>query len=624
MKRTKLPALTSPWKIGFFVSLMLVSVSVGVAYFFIDKFGVSWNWLDKNEWMAVVRGEGFLYELLPVIALVSVTAMFSYLVIAGAVRKYKRFLDSGVDYKNLLMSLKEIDDLEDKSKIEKIRNHPDLKRVLLGISEQLTEQREAFAKREVEVEKEVDDAVMARHEELTEGFAAQCEGLATAIREGEEDLISPQTGVSNSSLRTLGEAIQSRLESFPQRAAVETGPVEIGEESEFIRNKLEEITTELRDSSGGAKEIEELLKNMSGDDAPETDQGRLEAARGEIRGAVDTLKSLEELSRSLEVLSEETKGIAISTALHAGSGEGTQDDLIRLAEEVKEIAMRFKEGTERFSQVSSGMRSSIGSLEAVVGREIQPAAPGTEPGHSHVSLSNKVSLWVERVMVLTEKVSGFQSSLEAPTKPAAAPVTDESFEMKDMPAIQTGNDEFEKTESETKFADRADEFGFDMLDRSKSLFSESTDESAPAKPEIPKDKGIFEEMSAETVDSQDVTDKADITDKKEEAPETPSKASDVSGFETFARQTPPRPDTGAPKEDAPAEPERFKVDEDRFGGHEDRLEPVEDAFKPEASLKIRDDDVVEAASKKSQTKEQDNVTDLYALGAVDYDPAVHG
>ena len=100
---------------------------------------------------------------------------------------------------------------------------------------------------------------------------------------------------------------------------------------------------------------------MSGDDAPETDQGRLDAARGEIRGALDNLKSLEGLSRSLEALSEETKGIAISTALHAGSGEGTQEDLIRLAEDVKEIAVRFKEGTERFSQVSSGMRSSIGS-----------------------------------------------------------------------------------------------------------------------------------------------------------------------------------------------------------------------------------------------------------------------
>jgi hypothetical protein len=623
VKRTKLPALTSPWKIGFFVSLMLVSVSVGVAYFFIDKFGVSWNWLDKNEWMAVVRGEGFLYELLPVIALVSVTAMFSYLVIAGAVRKYKRFLDSGLDYKNLLMSLKEIDDLEDKSKIEKIRNHPELKRLLLGVSERLTDEREALAEREAETEKMVDEAVMARHEELTQGFAAQCESLATAIREGEEDLVSPQTGVSNSSLHSLSEAIQNRLESLPRHDAVETGPVEIGEESGFIKNKLEEITAELRDNSGGAKEIEELLKSMTGDDAPDTDHRRLEAARGEIRGVLDTLKSLEVLSRSLGVLSEETKGIAISTALHAGSGEGTQDDLIRLAEDIKEIAIRFKESTERFSEVSTGMRSSIGSLEAVVGNEIQSAAPGTEPGHSYVSLSNKVSLWVERVMVLTEKVSGFQASLEAPAEPAPVSDTDESFELKDTPAVTT-DDGFEKTKSEAKFSDRADEFGFEMLDRGKSLFDESTDESAPAKPDIPKDTGIFEEMSAESVDSQDVTDEADITDKKEEIPETPSKTPDLSGFETFARQTPPRFDTGAPKEGSPAEPERFKVDEDRFGSQEDRLEPVEDTLKPDTDLKIRDDDVVETAPEKLQTKEQDNVIDLYALGAVDYDPAVHG
>ncbi len=645
MKRTKLPALTSPWKIGFFVSLMLVSVSVGVAYFFINKFGVSWNWLDKNEWMAVIRGEGFVYELLPAIALVAVTAMFSYLVIARAVRKYKRYLDSGLDYKNLLMSLKEAKDLEDISKIEKIRNNPELKRLLLGVSEQLSEQREALVQRENEMEQMTDDAVIAKHEELTEGFAAQCESLATAIREGADDLMSPETGVSNLSLRTLGEAIQNRLETAPPADAGAGAPGVSVETSAVVLGQLDEITTELRESSNGAKEIEKLLKEMSGIGGPETDKGRLDAARGEIRGALDTLKSLDELSTSLDVMSEEARGIAISTALHAGSGEGTQDDLIRLAEEVKEIAMRFKEGTESFSQVASGMRSSMGSLEAFIGGEMRPETPEADPRHSFLSLSNRVSLWVERVMVLTEKVAGLQAAAEEPVASAVAPAAFKSPEPEDVAAADS-DDAFEKTEAGARFPEQGQEFGFEMLDRSKSLFSDSTDAPETAEPEVPQDAGIFEEMSAESADEADATDhaelgdeepveerttdealsadQADVTGEKEEASEIPAepevKDTALPGFETFARQT--TPEYEAPSQ--PAEAERFNVDEDRFGSQKDRLQPFEDTFESGSNLKAQEKEKAEPAPETSQPEELGDVVDLYALGAVDYDEAVHG
>ena len=143
MKRTKPPALTSPSKIGFFVSLMLVFVSVGVTYFFVHEFEVSWNWMDRNEWMGVVKGEGFLFDMLPLLAIVVVCSLTSYLVTVRAVRKYKRYLDSGLDYRNLLSRLKDIDTLEDKAKIEKLQNHPELKRLLLGLSDSLAERTRA-------------------------------------------------------------------------------------------------------------------------------------------------------------------------------------------------------------------------------------------------------------------------------------------------------------------------------------------------------------------------------------------------------------------------------------------------------------------------------------------------
>ena len=633
MKRTKLPALTSPWKIGFFVSLMMVTVGVGVAYFFIDKFGVSWNWLDKNEWMGAIRGEGFVFELLPVIAAVMVTAMISHLVIARAVRKYKSYLDSGLDYKHLLMSLKEISDLEDKSKIEKIRNHPEFKRLLVGVSEQLTEQREALAAREAEMEKAVDDAVTARHEELTNGFAVECESLTSAIRDGAADLISPETGVSNPSLRSLCEVLQTRLESEVPSAA--PAPTAVVESDAAVKIKLEEIANELGESSRGAREIEDLVRKTSAGDLPESDIGRLEAARGEMRGVLDAMKSLQELKSSLVSLSEEAKGIAINTALHAGSGEGTQDDLIRLAEEVKDIAMRFKAETERMADVSSRMRSSVGSLEAFVGSELNPNTAEADPGHSLASISNKLSLWVERVMVLSEKVSGFSASLDEPVAPEQD--AEKPFDMKDIPAAEMDGD-FDKTESDGRFADSSEEFGFEMLDRSKSLFSDATDEepAAPADKEIldetPSDAEMDESLEAASADDAANADAGEpeletktvadelvddgVASPSEDAPDPAQESTDTStedeagtidipGFETFERSSPPSRDAVAPSVDSSVEPQQFQVDEDRFAGHEDRLEPMKDTEAPEEESAEGEGKPVESAPEKLQSEDLD-------------------
>jgi len=42
----KKPKLTSPWKVGFLVALLLVVTALGVSYFITGTFGITWHWIQ--------------------------------------------------------------------------------------------------------------------------------------------------------------------------------------------------------------------------------------------------------------------------------------------------------------------------------------------------------------------------------------------------------------------------------------------------------------------------------------------------------------------------------------------------------------------------------------------------
>ena len=347
MKRTKSPALTSPWKIGFLVSLMLVFVSIGVSYYFVHQYGVPLNiferdWLDRSEWLGVIRGEGFLFEVLPLAGLVVVTAMISFMTITAAVRRYKKYLDSGHDYKNLLSSLKEIEDLEDKKKIERIKNHPELKRLLLGVAESLEEKERLLSEREGGLETRVADALAAREREIQEDIARQCDRLSKAIEARSLDPSAIE--FANPELALLSKAVERALQANagPAPTDLEVSYTEMRKTAEMFQTKLREISEELRLSRETAQGIEQQMRAIARADAPNPEGGDTERAAKEVRTVLGSLRELDDLAAAIDLTAEEARGVAINTALRAGSGEGTQDDLIRLAEDVKEVAGRFK------------------------------------------------------------------------------------------------------------------------------------------------------------------------------------------------------------------------------------------------------------------------------------------
>jgi hypothetical protein len=583
------------------VALALVFMSIGVTYFFVHQYGVSWNlldrnWLDKNEWLGVIRGEGFLFEIWPLLGLVAVTSLISYLVITGAVRKYKRYLDSGLDYKNLLSSLRDIDDFGDKSKIERIKNHPELKRILLGFAETLEEKERLLGEREGALQTRVEETLRSKEKELADDFAEECERLAKAI---EADSMDPgRIGISNPGLQKIGELVRGALQSMEQPGESELAESygDLRKTSDVLQSKLHEITQELKLSCDGAQEIEEQIRQLAGSGPTDSQRRDLQSARKEIGAILASLRSLEELNAMLDLLSEEAKGIAISTALHAGSGAGTQDDLIKLAEEVRDVAARFKDATRRFIQVSAVMRSSTGVLDTLVESPADPADGTTDLEGALTGVLSRVTLWVERVVVLSDKISNFRESygLAVSSLPDADPK--ETVD-------RTGSEE-----SRTQETAQSEVFGFETLDRGGSLFAESRESRSGVEDGEVAGESIFEEMSSERLGSFDDAAGEEKMTRVEDQPRSDS--FEPLSFEKFSPKS-PRPAVG--DRGAPLEHERFAVDE-RPLGHES-MEPK--TMEPE----MRGETM---RTRETGTQEADeDIVDLYALGAVDYDPTLH-
>ncbi len=601
MKRTKSPALTSPWKIGFFVSLMLVFVSICVTYYFVHRYGLSLgivdrNWLDRNEWLGVIRGQGVLFEVLPLVALVAVWSIIAYLVITGAVRKYKKYLDSGLDYKHLLTSLKDVNDLEDKSKIERIKNHPELKRLLLGVADSLEERGRLLAEREGALETRLNDALAAKEKEMADGFASQCDRLARALEDRSLDPSAIE--FSNPNLKQLSDAIQksAQVSVEPRAADFDESYGDLRKTSSLFQSKLREIAQELKVGQDGAQEIEQQVRRLvqSGWKGAGT-AGPAGADANAIQSVLTSLKSLEDVGASIEALSEEAKGVAISAALHAGSGTGTQDDLIRLAEDVKEVATRFKDAAKRFSRISGEIQATAGGLETQVDVPARPAVAPASGERNLAAVLSRITLWVERMVVLTDKLSNLRESYElamgalpGTAEEAVEEEPSEESELKDIPA---------------PVSEESEEFEFESLERRRTIFTEEETREEPAPPE---DSPVEETAAAVSSVEETPADEALETpaDEEQAKPEI-GRESDRTIFDAIAS--------------GPLGGTRDVEIVDRESAVEDagdeRMEVLGSgafARKKFDAPKIRDED------------RDEETVDLYALGAVDYDPALHG
>ncbi len=605
MKRPKMPVLTSPWKIGFFVSLMLVVVSAGVAHFFIRQSEFAGTTPELTSWSSFVESvrlpDGAVIEFWPLLAIVGVSSLLAYFLITRAVRQYKAFLDSGYDYKNLLASIREIDDLEDRSRIEQLRNHPELRDFLIGIREMTAARTKELDKREESLERRAQGSGDDAGEDFRKRVSLECDRLVDAIQVARSTGFPDSVELAIPQLQGLRQALRDVFATGDQSSQ--------SREFSGDADQLEQIVRELEAGITAAREIE---SDLGGEAAPagalpSTDTATI---RGEIEGLVKTLTDVQGISSELEEMDEEAKSVAINAALRAGSSEGTQADLIQLAEDIKEVAAKFGKLSKSSLTLTKDITRRVNAIQAELNRFLDSINATSQTSGVIEAAMGKVSRWVERLMVLLGKVKSAGEALSAQAQPEEELVLNHPGQPEGgLNPEETGQPEstlnLEETGGGPEIGETpqpagperrkedpgrfdVNDYGFDTIDRVRPLFSED-------RVEAPKSKNI--EKDSEQVITEPTSEDGMFT-------ELSDSASDV--FEQDGI-----------------------IDHSAFPNPEVESAETQPAKQPGGSIEL-EGSLIDLPAVGQQTDApaadpdaNNDVVDLYALGAVDYNPAVH-
>lgn len=618
MDRKKPPALTSPWKVGFLVALMLVVTGLGVGYFISGTFGLKWQWIELGgaspaTW--TFRFGAFIEEMVPLIALVSLLAVASYVLVSGAVKRYTKFVDSGVEYKQLLKSIKTIDDLEDEERLEQLKQHPELREFLLGFKNRMAARERQASEQNKRPSAQRESSSAARN------LPAECALLVSAIMNGKAGF-SGELALTIPELKQIERVAREQLSrDVPDAMEIATLRSRVETTVEAIRGSSTGIRRDIDACVAGVREMETLLGQIKR--AIDTPQESAVATEGLATAA----KQLDSMAETLTGLGEETRRIAITAALEvSGGGEGQS---IKIAEEVRTIATRFNAVAAQWKQAGPALRTGIATIEKGASSSGQRRK---SLAASAAKAAASAQMWGERLVALQEQVreleraAGVQAdaapsrewgtidtsfgedSAEAAIEPNVRVAATEEYEAP-AEAMDDTQTEPEAVEAEDQFVNVAP----------GAVFEEATGDDEAQFADIPgfeKEQRVFNERLAEShaasanndglevePEAADVYEKVASTEQDAQAADAAPASDD--GFLTGPRAETPR---AAPAEVAaePAPRRRPPI----------RIAPVEIETGPEEDGRIDIDADVESDV-------DSDALDLYALGAVDFVEGVH-
>ncbi len=362
-KSHKNPVLTSPWKIGVLVALLLVVVGFGAGYYVIETYNIELQWLTGGlgEWE--IDSFGFFREVFPLVAGLIILSMISYFAISSAVRRYRHYLDSGQDYRQMIQLAESIDDLTSPAQIAKLRNYPELQSVLRsygdqirGISEQLREQQEQEDNRSVDLEMEIDTLLQG---EVSQDSLVEDRWWTPLYRKIEEHITANRQELSQMKLKLHdGKSALGQVALSTGRIVEQIGGT--GDDYPEIMNAVNELTSLAKQIDREGEEVEQ----------GQSHKGVMKAIVSEME---NTLHKLEEGGKVLNEFSEENNGLALNIALMAAKGEAEEHELAQFAEKVRLSADRFNKLSKTFSSMAQSLLGTCYSLKEKLG-----VAPGGE------------------------------------------------------------------------------------------------------------------------------------------------------------------------------------------------------------------------------------------------------
>ncbi len=346
-KGKKKPVLTSPWKIGMLVAMLLLVVSFGVGYYLVDMYNVDLTWLNAEMGKWGVDSYTFFKEIYPMVAGVILISLLSYFIIASAVRRYKYYLDSGQDYREIIRVAESIDDLTNPTQVARLSEYPELQSILRNYGDQIREISEEMEKKgeetkSVDLELEIDSLLEGKVKNFVPHEGRWWSPLYNKIQN-----YVRETSELNQDLKKKGginREIIGRV-SLSQGKAVES----VGKISERLIGIIDSVDELFR-------RVKQVQQEQAGGE--ENASGQQAASPGEVELS---LKKLDKCNRAIIKLSDENNNLALNIALMAARGEMEEDKLAKLAEKIRISAERHKGISKAITAINHSLMNKWGS-----------------------------------------------------------------------------------------------------------------------------------------------------------------------------------------------------------------------------------------------------------------------
>jgi len=626
---------------------LLVTVSIGVGFAITRTFGVTWTWIHFGDGTWAFDKKAFLQEMLPLMVMVPVLSVVAYFLITGAVRKYRAYLDSGQDYKNLVKSIRQIDDLEE-DRIKSLGDYPELRSFLLKIRKRITEREKALDERDASI------AVRKGDDSATEQLRAESGVLIGAINKGPQEGFDGDLALSIPEMKQLERAIrQNLLGNLSEPVSMSANTLgekiddlreEIGDSTAGLKRMIGELSKELLTNQNGAREIElylsQLKVSVNSGGGGEAGQAAGNAA------AVALVDRLDQTSAALAGLGEETKSVAINTALQAGGGQGGVTELVKLADDVRDLAAKFNGISGQYQEVGRQVRATVQAVPA-----------GADDGQFLDiidTVSDRVTFWVERAVIIGQKMGAFEQHLLEVTAGIEAKLGVEDVEetyqaLDDDLTGSTPGAPVDEAPPKAVASHAVDEHNAESQD-GDSVHTGLTgvferDELHPTAPAPVEragavgERNLFEEIGGSSEDNlfADIPEEAQAAENAQEPAQPP-----IPPIEPSAAATPPLAPAPGQAHSEPGELVQAQMDlsgsekkETAVPGVDQTAAPQVPDVAPPADFEThraaapaqpaapQTDNALAADPPPAQKEKEELVYDLYELGAVDYEPSVH-
>ena len=388
----KKPVLTSPWKIGAFVSLLLVLVSLWVGCYLASCYNVDLKWLKTGATGWGIDSDLFFRQMYPLAAGVILVSLFSYFLIVSAVRRYKFYLDSGQDYRKMISLAESIDDLTNPAQIARLSSYPELQGVLRNYGDQIREISQDLGQGENAVDLDELESEISR---LLRGACASDEafagkGYASICRK----------------IRDHVEASRARFGELEKRN--ETDRRIIGQAALASGRAMEAMSgagEDLLEIARSAHELEVIAGETREDvsSSANADAGtRNKALKVIVTDMESSVRKLEDGGHVLHEFSEENNGIAINLALMAARGSVDEHDLATFAERVRSTAERFHKLSGTVSSIAQGLLAACYAFKEKIGEKASSGAGARTESQRAIA---------EHVKVIEERSSAIQKQI---------------------------------------------------------------------------------------------------------------------------------------------------------------------------------------------------------------------